>query len=492
MQIVTLLAVLGVLILLALLLRQVRSWQTPEKAINNHLAPLTSSFNLRLDAVQQGLLTGLNATLLNSTQGLASSLTGVKDETRSRIDERFGSFATELRSAFEGLRDQLDNRISAVRADQQTALSNATNSLEGRFNAFQTQVASEISELQTLTRRELTDNRQELNASLHTANSALLESFRNLQESNEGKLTEIRHSLETKLAENIEKNSGAFREIASGIAELNLAGQKIAAVSGEIGELTDILRSPKLRGDFGEFELENMIRDVIPPEHYQIKAQINGKIADAAISLKDGLLCVDSKFPLDNYRRAVDPKATDEDREHAERAFQNDVTRHVNDIASKYIVPGLTLDFALMFVPAESVYYQICLNQELQELCRRMKVLAVSPNTLFAYFQVLAIGFRGMKLQDAAKKIERVLLGMKRDFDTFKGSFRLIGNHLQNAQNRFSDANIAAEQFSVTLDRLQFGSAVVEPEILPVLADTSVNQPSSPVPPPDITTSDPV
>ena len=406
--------------------------------------------------------------------------------------KRGASFTTELHSAFDGLREQLDNRISVARSDQQTSLSHLTNSLEGRFNALQTQLATEVSELQTSTRRDLAEGRLELSASLSSTSEALLERFKSLQESNEGKLTEIRQSLETKLAENIEKNSGAFREIASGIAELNLAGQKIAAVSDEIGELTDILRSPKLRGDFGEFELENMIRDVIPPEHYQIKAQINGTIADAAVSLKEGLLYVDSKFPLDNYRRAVDPQLGDEDREHAERAFQNDVKGHINDIASKYIVPGVTLDFALMFVPAESVYYQICLNQELQELCRRMKVLAVSPNTLFAYFQVLAIGFRGMKLQDAAKKIEQVLLRMKRDFDTFKSSFRLIGNHLQHAQNRFSDANIAAEQFSVTLDRLQFGSTAVEPDILPALTNDPEKQNPLPIVGPDVTSMDPL
>src|SRR5260370_41517400 len=97
-----------------------------------------------------------------------------------------------------------------------------------------------------------------------------------------------------------------------------------------------------------------------------------------------------------------------------------------------------------------------------------------------------------MKLQDAAKRIEQVLLRMKRDFDTFKGSFRLIGNHLQHAQSRFSDANIAAEQFSVTLDRLQFGSTADEPEILPALASDLEAQNSLPILGPDITSADPV
>jgi DNA recombination protein RmuC len=334
-----------------------------------------------------------------------------------------------------------------------------------------------VSELQRSTTQQLTQGRQEQAESLNAANNSLLERFDKLQTGNESKLADIRQSIEAKLADNIEKNIGAFKEMTLGIAELKSTGQRIAQVGEEIGELTDILRSPKLRGDFGEFELENMIRDVIPPDHYQIKAQVNGALADAAISLKEGLLCIDSKFPLDNYRRAVDPALAEDERQAAEKAFEGDVKGHVEAIASRYIVPGITLDFALMFIPAESVYYQICLNQELQALCRQMKVLPVSPNTLYAYFQVLAIGFRGMKLQEAAKRIEEVLLRMKRDFDTFKNSFRLVGSHLQNAQNRFSDANIAAEQFSVTLDRLQFGS--VEAPLVDTVAAPELPQKDS-------------
>jgi DNA recombination protein RmuC len=133
----------------------------------------------------------------------------------------------------------------------------------------------------------------------------------------------------------------------------------------------------------------------------------------------------------------------------------------------------VTLDIAFMFIPAEGLYYQILLDSELQEHCRAKKVLGVSPNTLYAYLQILGIGFRGLKLQEAAKRIEAVLVKLKHEFDKFKTDFRLLGTHLQRAQDRFSDANTSAEYFSVTLDRLHIGS--VEGSTLEV----------APVPPPE-------
>ena len=112
-----------------------------------------------------------------------------------------------------------------------------------------------------------------------------------------------------------------------------------------------------------------------------------------------------------------------------------------------------------MFIPAEGLYYQILLERELQAHCRAKKVLAVSPSTLYAYLQVMGIGFRSLKLQQDAKKIELVLMRLKHEFDQFKTSFELVGTHLQRAQTRFSDAKTSAEHFSVTLDRLHLGSA---------------------------------
>jgi DNA recombination protein RmuC len=438
--------------------------------INGAIASGMSSMNLRLDSLQQSFANGLTTNLEASSRGIVTAIAQVKDETRARIDERLNALTSESRGAFDTFREGVERQVSGARVETQDSFKKFSDTLDLRSGSLQTQVSSSLTELQRTLRDELTQGRTEARDSLGSANNALLLAFQNLQVGNERKLDEIRQSLETKLTENIEKNIGAFREMMAGIAELKSTSEKIMQVSEEIGQLTDILKSPKLRGEFGEFELENMLKDLIPPEHYEIKSKVNGALADAAIILPEGKLCIDSKFPLENYRRAGAPETPEEQRESYRKAFINDVWGYVDSIADKYILPGITLDIAFMFVPSEGVYYQILLDSELQEHCRAKKVLAVSPNTLYVYLQVLGIGFRGLKLQEAAKKIEAILMKLKHEFEKFKMDFQLIGTHLQRAQDRFSDANTSAQHFAVTLDRLHLGSVegpVLEPAPLP-------------------------
>ena len=429
--------------------------------------------SLRLDSLQQSFSNGLATGLEASSRGIVTSIAQVKDETRARIDERLDVLSDKLRVGFDDFRVGIEKQVSGARSETQDSLARFSGTLDQRSGLLQSQLTTVLNELQRTLREELVQGRNEARDSLSAANAALLHAFENLQVGNERKLHEIRESLESKLAENIEKNIGAFKEMTVGIAELKLTSDKIMQVSEEIGQLTDILKSPKLRGDFGEFELENMLKDLIPPEHYEIKSKVNGALADAAILLPEGKLCIDSKFPLENYRRAGAPETLEGEREGFRKAFINDVWGYVDSIAEKYIVPGVTLDIAFIFVPAEGVYYQILLDSELQEHCRIKKVLPVSPNTLYVYLQVLGIGFRGLKLQEAAKEIESALVKLKYEFDKFKTDFRLLGTHLQNAQNRFSDANTSAEYFSATLNRLHIGS--IDGAILE----------ASPVPPPE-------
>jgi DNA recombination protein RmuC len=439
-----------------------------------------STMNLRFDSLQQAFSNGLTINLESSSRGIVAAIAQVKDETRARIDERLDVLTRESRVGLDTFREGMERQVSGARTETQESFTKFSVTLDQRSGLLQNELSTALTHLQRALREELAQARTEARESLSSANTSLLHAFETLQVGNERKLNEIRQSLENKLTENIEKNIGAFREMTAGIAELKSTSDKIMQVSEEIGQLTDILRSPKLRGEFGEFELENMLKDLIPPEHYEIKSKVNGALADAAIILPEGKLCIDSKFPLENYKRAGAPETPEEDRDGFRKAFINDVWGYVDSIAEKYILPGVTLDIAFMFVPSEGVYYQTLLDSELQAHCRAKKVLAVSPNTLYVYMQVLGIGFRGLKLQEAAKKIELVLMRLKHEFDKFKSDFQLLGTHLQRAQDRFIDAKSSAEYFSGTLDRLHLGSidgAVVEAPLIPP-ADLSGELPS--------------
>jgi DNA recombination protein RmuC len=200
-----------------------------------------------------------------------------------------------------------------------------------------------------------------------------------------------------------------------------------------------------------------MLRQVVPTEHFELQAQVGAERVDALIRLKDGSLCVDSKFPLESLRRIMDEGLTEAERLQARRQFRADVRRHIDAIAKKYIVPRLTLDFALMYVPAETVYYEMLLDQELHAYALAKRVVPVSPNSFYAMLQALAIGFRCLRIADESRRIEQILLALKKQFDAFKDHFRLVGTHLERARVQFSSADSDVQRFDATFGGLQLG-----------------------------------
>jgi DNA recombination protein RmuC len=245
--------------------------------------------------------------------------------------------------------------------------------------------------------------------------------------------------------------------MAEKLGELRMTNERIVAISEDINQLSRILESPKLRGNVGEFELERMLSNVLPQGLFRMQASVGEGLVDALILLEGGWLCIDSKFPLDNFRRLAQPDCPQEERPYWRKLFLGDVRRHVGDISHKYIVPPATLDFALMFIPAENVYYELLLSDEVLEFARGKRVIPVSPNTLYAYLQAISVGFRGMKIAQETRRIEQLLLGLKRNFDEFKEHFRLIGRHLDRARGQYIQAETDVSRFDHTIGGIQFG-----------------------------------
>jgi DNA recombination protein RmuC len=277
-----------------------------------------------------------------------------------------------------------------------------------------------------------------------------------------GMVTALQQGVEQRLSDNLTQHSTLFRDMAEKLGEIRVTNERIVAISQDINQLSHILESPKLRGHVGEFELERMLSNVLPQALYRMQAPIGEVLADAVILLEGGWLCIDSKFPLDNFRRMAQPDAGSEARQQWQRLFLSDVRRHVTDIAHKYILPPSTLDFALMFIPAENVYYEVLLSDEVLEFSRAKRVVPVSPNTLYAYLQAISIGFRGLKIAHETRRIEQSLLGLKKNFDEFKEHFRLIGRHLDRARGQFVQAESEVSRFDHTIGGIQFGTLHAE------------------------------
>ncbi len=238
----------------------------------------------------------------------------------------------------------------------------------------------------------------------------------------------------------LQEQIGAVHEQSRG---LSLATQSIE----------NILGGTKTRGLLGEVTLQRLLEDSLPSSQFSLQYRFStGEAADAVIFLRDKkLMAIDSKFPLDAFRRI------ETDGDEARRAFATAVKGHADSIAKKYIVPNEgTLDVALMFVPSENVYCEMlntldAKGQAIDAYCRDKKIVAVSPNTLYANLCVIAMGLRGMQIEENARRILGSLDGMKKQMETFVDVFEKLGNHLKNAQQCYAEADKRFEKAQDTL-----------------------------------------
>jgi DNA recombination protein RmuC len=362
-------------------------------------------------------------------QMLSEGLLQLQRTLDARIDHSTQALNTSLLTGLTQLSTQLVARVDQARLDSQMAM-------EERLQAVHRELQGQFEMLRANIQDSLSASRREL--------------F--------GMVTALQHGVEQRLNDNLAQHGTLFRDMAEKLGEIRITNERIVAISQDINQLSHILESPKLRGNVGEFELERMLSNVLPQALYRLQTPVGEALADAVIILEGGWLCIDSKFPLDNFRRMAQPDAEPEARQQWHRLFLSDVRRHVTDIAHKYIMPPSTLDFALMFIPAENVYYEVLLNDEILEFSRVKRVVPVSPNTLYAYLQAISIGFRGLKIAQETRRIEQLLLGLKKNFDEFKEHFRLIGRHLDRARGQFVQAESEVSRFDHTIGGIQFGA----------------------------------
>ncbi len=224
------------------------------------------------------------------------------------------------------------------------------------------------------------------------------------------------------------------------IGDLKKEAGEFSEVSRSMKDLQDYLRSPKLRGNIGEMVLKDLISQIFPVSSYKLQHNFkSGSIVDAVIKTDAGLLPIDSKFPMENFQKlmAVNNKT---EQANLRRAFVRDIKVHVTAISKKYILPEEgTLDFALMYIPSESVFYEVANSEDLMDFSRSNRVYPVSPNTLYAALQTILLSFEGKKIEQKAKEVFKLMRGIQKDFSKTTDSMMTLGGHLKSAYNKFSD-----------------------------------------------------
>jgi DNA recombination protein RmuC len=266
------------------------------------------------------------------------------------------------------------------------------------------------------------------------------------------RLDAVTQTLDRRLA-----NAGqTTTQIHERLGEVTKATAEMIDRAKELGRLEQALRPPKARGGFGELLLENLLRDRLPPDAYELQYTFaSGERVDAVIRAAGHLLPVDAKFPLDNYERMVAADG-DADQQLHEKAFSRDVKGHIDAIASKYIRPDLgTFDLAFMYIPAEAIHYELVSGKTgaLLAYAHGRRVFPVSATTFSAYLQMIVLGLKGMQIEQRAQEVMAYCAALQVDFERFKEDFDLVGKHLSNAQGKYAAAEKRLTRFEARLDQ---------------------------------------
>ena len=253
----------------------------------------------------------------------------------------------------------------------------------------------------------------------------------------------------------LETATRATSAIHQQLGQLGQANAEILARANDLKKLEQALRPPKARGGFGELLLGNLLRDRLPPDSYHLQYGFKtGERVDAVIKV-ERLVPIDAKFPLDNFERLADAE-TDEERALHEKAFARDLRSHVDAIASKYIRPDEgTYDFALMYLPSEGVYYELVCGKTgaLLQYAHDKRVFPVSPTTFTSQLQVIALGLKGMQIEQRAHEVMAYVSQLQGDFDRFRDDFAVVGKHIGNAQSKFAEAEKRLDRLDTKLER---------------------------------------
>ncbi len=249
-------------------------------------------------------------------------------------------------------------------------------------------------------------------------------------------------------------------DVKKGLGKMEEVTREVLEKAKNISSLENLLRAPKFRGGFGELFLGDLLSQILPPAHYELQYKFkSGEKVDAIIRIGKNLVPIDSKFPLENFKKYLTEEDSKE-KEGLRKKFITDVKKHIDEICEKYILPDEgTYDFALMYIPAENIYYETILKDEslgeersIFSYAIQKRVLPVSPNSFFAYLQVIVLGLKGLQIEKSAQYIFQSLAQLQGDLGRFKNDFQILGSHLVNAKSKFDDAEKRLDRFSGKLE----------------------------------------
>ena len=299
-----------------------------------------------------------------------------------------------------------------------------------------------LSELKTQkTDDSLLEWLKSMQSSLESTNKTLNDALR----TSSTDMTKVLQENSKQLNERLDRAAAVIRDVGKEVGQMSEIGRSMK-------DLQDFLKSPKLRGNIGEQVLKDLISQMFPKNSFHLQYQFkSGEKVDAAIQTDAGILPIDSKFPMENFQKMMKAK-NEEEKEAFQKEFQKDVKKHIDAIAKKYVLPEEgTMDFALMYVPSESVYYELVNMNDLMDYARRERIYIVSPNTLYAHLQTILLSFEGKKIESRSKEVFKLLRALQIDYEKVEENLSVLGKHLTNASSQFSNVHNGFVQLGTKL-----------------------------------------
>jgi DNA recombination protein RmuC len=344
-------------------------------------------------------------------------------EMQKHLTEDAGQLRSDLIERFDALQKGTTETMGEGRLAQQEALGQG-------FQAVNRQLAEALSR-----------HGEELGKRLE-----------GLTSSTDQRLQEISGQVEKRLSEGFEKTTETFSRVLEHLGRIDEAQKRITELSSNVVSLQEVLADKRSRGAFGEVQLSALVRNLIPERHFSLQHTLsNGTRVDCMLFLPEptGHIGIDAKFPLESFQRMSDPQLPDADRGKAAAQFRQDIRKHINDIAGKYIVPGETSDGAVMFIPSEPVFAEIHSHYpELVEEAHQRRVWLVSPTTLMAILTTARAVLKDAATREQVHVIQKHLNLLSKDFGRFRDRMEKLSRHIHQAQKDVDEVNVSARKIS--------------------------------------------
>ena len=429
-----------------------------------HLLPLALTlafvFILLLIWVLVRLSSIHKSTLVQNTaqeERIKALLSQQLSEQLSHLEQNFKQVNhQQLTQAHDKQQLQLSNNIEQQMADLRIKLMRQINELQSQLTTKQGQSLDQVINHLNNTGQA---NREELAKTLAQSSDQMSKRIDGLTQATDKRLQEISGQVEKRLAEGFEKTTKTFSDILQRLALIDDAQKKITELSTNVVSLQEVLNDKRSRGAFGEVQLNSLIRNVLPEQSFKLQHTLsNGKIADCVLFLPKptGNVVVDSKFPLESYRRMVDLEAHEVERKSAMRQFKIDIKKHINDISDKYLIDNETADGAIMFIPAEAIFAEIHGHQsDLVDYANNKRVWLTSPTTLMAILTTARSVLKDEATRQQIHIIQAHLSDLAQDFSRFKGRFANLAKHIDQAAMDVKQIHTSADKISTRFEKIE-------------------------------------